>query len=215
MESFNVFKKNLSLVACFSRIPSVMIAGCFLLLLMASSCGSKGSGKSSFPKDFSRMNDSRKVAYVMKNAAPDSVARFICRAALGEIEGVRIDTLSSATLYAYENYKDDDLQTFAIAYDEFAESLPLDKKMTLRKLAAEEDAMGMGYQLGLEYVNAIRVNHKNAVEVEKEIAALKRVCSRNVEDSSTFTRFMKGFKVALEVDGGNEIPREIYNKYSR
>lgn len=179
---------------------------------MSASCsGHRESG--AFPDDFNSRSDARKVEYVMRNATPDSVARFICAAALGDVEGARIDTLANATLYAYETYKDADLQTFAMAYDEYAESLPLDKKMRLRKLAAEEDPMGMGYQLGLEYVNSIRTDHKNASQVEAEISALKKACSANPEDSATFSRFMKGFKVALEYDGNNEIPREIYNRY--
>ncbi len=183
-----------------------------VLGFFATACsGDKQSGD--FPKDFNKRTDAAKVAYVMKNATPDSVARFICRGALGEIEGVKIDTLANATLYAYENYKDEELQSFATAYDEFAENLPLDKKMQLRKLAATEDAMGMGYQLGLEYVNAIRTNHKSAEDVAVEIAALQKACAKNPEDSSTFSRFMKGFKVALEYDGGADVPRAIYNKY--
>lgn len=161
------------------------------------------------------MSDAQKVAYVMQSATPDSVARFICRASLGEIKGVKIDTLANATLYAYETYKDTDLQTFAQAYDAFAESLPLDRKMKLRKLAAEQDPMGLGYELGLEYVNRIRMDHKTASDVEAEIKALKDVCDQNPEDSATFTRFMKGFKVALSMDGSNELPGEIYRKYSR
>ena len=194
----------------FSRAA---LAGGSVIIALISSCGGKDKSGANLPGDFAARSDAQKVAYMMKNASPDSVARFICRGALGEIPGVKIDTLANATLYAYEHYKEAELQTFSVAYDEFAESLPLDRKMKLRKLAAEEDAMGMGYQLGLEYVNSIRMDHKNAAEVEAEIAALKKACE-NPADSATFTRFMKGFKVALEYDGNNEIPREIYNKYA-
>lgn len=191
-------------------IPAMLLGG----MLLMGSCGGK-NGEGSYPEEMSRMDDSGKVAYMMKNATPDSVARFICMASLGEISGVKIDTLATATLYAYENYKDGDLQTFAQAFDSYSESLPLDRKMKLRKLAAEQDPMGLGYELGLEYVNKIRMNHKSAKEVEEEIAALKKVCRENPEDTATFTRFMKGFKVALEMDGSSEIPAEIYKKYSK
>ena len=185
-----------------------------LSVFLITACGGSGDGDDRVGKDLSKMNDRQTVEYAMKQMAPDSVARFICNAALGKIPGAHIDTLATATLYAYEYYKDEELQSFAAAYDEFAESLPLDEKMQLRKLAAQEDAMGMGYQLGLEYVNIIRQDHKNAAQVEKEIAALKRACEKTPEDSATYTRFMKGFKTALEYDGGDEIPREIYNKYA-
>ena len=181
-------------------------------LLMLASCGGNGDSAGNYPKDFATMNDSQKVAYMMQNVTPDSVARFICDAALGK-NSAKINSLSEATLHAYENYKDADLQTFSTAYDEYAESLPLNEKMRLRKLAAQDDPMGLGYELGLEYVNMIRVDHKSAAQVEKEIAALKSECQKNPEDSLTFGRFMKGFKVALEVDGSADVPREIYNKY--
>lgn len=51
-------------------------------------------------------NDAEKVAIAMKNYTPDSVARFICNTCLGLNKGVSIDTLQSAVLYAYENYKE-------------------------------------------------------------------------------------------------------------
>ncbi len=181
---------------------------------MLVSCGGSQGAASKFPKDFNSKSDEEKVAYMMQNASPDSVARFICRAALGELPGVKIDTLAIATLYAYETYKDKNLETFSHAYDTFADGLPLDKKMTLRKLAATEDPMQLGYALGLEYVNSIRLDHKNAKVVEEEIAALKKVCSQNPEDSAMFPRFMKGFEVALQIDGEGDVPKEIYNKYA-
>ncbi len=165
------------------------------------------------PKGFASMTDAAKVEYMMKHVSPDSVARFLCDAALGRTPGVKIDTLSMATLYAYENYKDDDLQTFSIAYDSYAEALPLPDKMQLRKLGAQDDPMGLGYQLGLEYVNSIRIDNKNAAAVESEIKALQDLCAKSPEDSLTFKRFMKGFKIALDMDGSEGVPMEIYNKY--
>lgn len=183
------------------------------IALILSGCGSKDDSNG-LPANFASLGDAQKVAYMMKSVTPDSVARFICDASLGKTV-VRIDSLAEATLYAYENYRDADLQTFSVAYDEYAENLPLDEKMRLRKIAAQDDPMGLGYELGLEYVNIIRLDHKNATTVESEISALRRECLRNPEDSLTFKRFMKGFKVALEVDGSTDIPREIYNKYTR
>ena len=185
----------------------------FALSALAGACGDGKDGEGNFPKNVAFMSDSQKVAYVMRKAKPDSVARFICNASLGKVPGVKIDTLANATLYAYEHYKDADLQTFSAAFDEYTSSLPLNEKMMLHKLAADKDPMQMGYELGLEYVNDIRVNHKDEARVEQEIAALKRVCSKNPEDSLTFVRFMKGFKVALDYDKPGDIPRRIYEKY--
>lgn len=183
-------------------------------LSVLTGCGNNENNNSALPFNGKKLTDEQKVEYMMKNATPDSVARFICRASLGEIKGVKIDTLANATLYAYEHYKDDDLQTFSQALTSFAEELPLSKRMRLLQLEAEQDPTGLGYQLGLEYVNDIRMNKKNAAAIEKEIAELKKECQKNPEDSATFTRFTKGFKVALDLDGSSDIPAQIYDKYS-
>lgn len=197
-----------------SGVVKTLLASAALAIL-AVSCGGNGKTNSDFPAEFNSMSDAQRVRWMMDKVSPDSVARFICNAALGKVEGVRIDTLANATLYAYEHYQDEKLQTFSSAYDEFAEQLPLDEKMTLRKLAALEDPMGLGYELGLEYVNMIRIDCKKSAEVESEIQALKRACDKNPEDSLTYKRFIKGFQVALEYDGGSGVPKDIYDKYSK
>lgn len=195
---------------CSAPTMILIVAGISLL----AGCGKKDSEESILPNGGKNMSDEQKVAYMMKHATPDSVARFICMASLGEIKGAKIDTLANATLYAYENYKDDDLQTFSQSLSSYAESLPLGKRLRLLQLQAEMDPMGLGYQLGLEYVNDIRMNKKDAAAIEKEIADLKEECKKNPEDSATFTRFTTGFKVALDMDGSSDIPAQIYKKYS-
>lgn len=214
MESIFYNRMRLGIRSIYRSFATGTLYLAVMLTLIVAGCGNGKDNTSNFPKNFSGLSDSAKVEYMMSHVSPDSVARFICDASLGKIEGVMIDTLSNATLYAYENYHDDDLQSFSTAYDEYAEHLPLDEKMRLRKLAAQEDAMGMGYALGLEYVSMIRLDHKNASVVEAEIAALKRACDAEPEDSLTFERFMKGFKVALQQDNGSDVPEEIYKKYT-
>lgn len=186
-----------------------LILACFILM----SCGGGRSKNNDIAAEMAGMNDMAKMKYLMETMSPDSVARFICDASLGRIEGVRIDTLSMAALYAYENYRDDDLQSFQIAFDSYADNLPLADKMRLRKLAASDNPDALGYQLGLEYVNDIRTGNKQVAEVEKEISAFKTLCEASPEDSLTFKRFMTGFKVALDQDGSEGIPRRIYEKY--
>ena len=58
----------------------------------------------------------------MKNTTPDSVARFICRAALGQVKGAGIESLGVATSYAYEKYSGNDLDSFGDEYDNFVSS---------------------------------------------------------------------------------------------
>lgn len=183
------------------------------VVLALAACGGRQGSHGNFPEGFAGMNDAAKMKYMMANASPDSVARFICDASLGRIEGVRIDTLSMAALYAYEHYKDDELQSFQAAFDGYAENLPLPDKMKLRKLAASDDPDALGYTLGLEYVNDIRVGKKSPAQVEAEIEAMRVVCTENPEDSLTFKRFMTGFRIALDNDGATGIPKEIFEKY--
>lgn len=209
-----IYMNGLKLVSKSSKaLMAVVLAAMCLPVITA--CGDKDNANSAFPKDFNKKTDEEKVAYMMKQATPDSVARFICYAAMGDIPGVKIDTLAMATLYAYENYKDKDLDTFGHAYDTFSEQLPLHKKMLLRKLIATEDPMQLGYSLGLEYVNSIRIDRKSAKAVEEEIAQLKSECAKNPEDSAMYTRFLKGFQVALTIDGSSDVPKEIFNKYGK
>ncbi|MDE6329227.1 MAG: hypothetical protein K2L83_00785 [Muribaculaceae bacterium] len=192
----------------------LMMAGLLAIASTLSACGGdKEAGE--YPADFNRMSDAAKVAYMMEHASPDSVARFICLASIGDVDGVRIDTLANATLYAYENYKDGELQDFVRAYDECSARLPLSKRMALGKRSVEQDPMGLGYELGLTYVNEIREQHLDAARVEKEIRDLQEACMRNPEDSATFRRFMTGFKVALERDGSSDVPEEIFRKYAQ
>lgn len=159
------------------------------------------------------MNDAAKMDYMIHNATPDSVARFICQASLGRIEGVRIDTLNLAALQAYEYYKDDDLQSFQAAFDDYAESLPLPDKMRLYKLAASDNPSQLGYKLGLEYANSIREGRMTAAQVEAEISAMRKACSEDPADSLVFKNFMTGFQVVLDNYGSEGIPTAIFEKY--
>lgn len=185
-----------------------------LLILAVVSCGKKESSETILPNNGKGMTDEQKVAYLMKTTTPDSVANLICRAAIGEEKSFKIDTLANAMFYCYENYTDEDLQTFSNAVDTYTESLPLNLKMKLLKLEGQDDEMAIGYELGLAYVNVIRLEKRDAASIEKEIAALKTHCDKNPEDSAMYKRFLTGFKVALDMDGNADIPAQIYKKYS-
>ncbi|MDE6772160.1 MAG: hypothetical protein K2J49_06120, partial [Muribaculaceae bacterium] len=89
-----------------------------LMLFTAVACGgSEAKEISILPPDFADAGDAGQVDYMMKSSTPDSVARFICNAALGKVENARIDTLSIAAAYAYENYNDSDLILFSREFD--------------------------------------------------------------------------------------------------
>lgn len=163
-----------------------------------------------FPSDFNTKSDSEKVAYVMQRTTPDSVARFLCNASIGRIPGIKIDTLSTATLYAYDHYKGKDIETFQAEFDNYSSSLPLTPKMQLLFKAGTEDPVKLGYQLGLEYVSQIREKNMSVNDVEKEISEFKKACG---SDTDTYTRFIQGFKFALESDRGKDLNEEIYRRF--
>lgn len=183
-----------------------------LLLMLASACGRGNNNGADFPENFTQRGDTARVAYVMRNATPDSVARFICRGALGEYGKGYVDTLATATAYAYEHYQSQDLDQFSLAYDAFIENLPLAEKMKIYTLAGTEDPQGLGFQLGLEYMQSIREKNMTADQVEKELKAFKAACKDNRE---MYKRFLVGFKTVLKADNGKDMPKEIYDRFIR
>lgn len=187
-------------------LPVLLMA----LILMIPACGGKGADAHSFPEDFGTLSDEQKVAYLMENASADSVARFIIYAALGKVDGVRIDTLNNATLKAYETYTDTALQTFSWEFDRIAEELPLPDKMKLRMLVGTEDPQGLGLTLGLEYMNQIRVKSMTADEVASELQELKKACA---DAPDVYARFIIGFRTVLRYDKNSDMPKEIYTRF--
>ncbi len=192
----------------------VAVIAVVVIMTAASGCGKQNAEEKALAEKLRNMSDSQMVDYLMKTTTPDSVARFLCRAALNEIPGVTVDTLVMAKIYATEHYKGDDLNKFLDAYEEYPNRLRLAKKLRLWKFDMMEDPMALDYELGLKYVDDIRVGKKNAKEIEEEIEELRRECAKHPEDSASFNRFKKGFSVALLADDGSDVPVEIYAKYS-
>lgn len=180
------------------------------LLIAGAACSGKKNSADSFPEGFDQLSDQQKVAYMMQHASADSVARFIIYAALGQIEGIHIDTLNNATLKAYEAYTDTALQSFSWEFDRLAEELPLHQKMKLRALVGAEDPQGLGLTLGLEYLNQIRVKGMTADQVLEELKALKKASK---EDPDLYARFLIGFRTVLRYDKNSDMPKEIYTRF--
>ncbi|MDE6772611.1 MAG: hypothetical protein K2J49_08415, partial [Muribaculaceae bacterium] len=130
--------------------------------------------------------------------------------ALGKVENARIDTLSIAAAYAYENYNASALIVFSREFASFAENLPLNEKMRIYSMAGNLDPPGLGYELGLDYVNHIRENRMSVDDIRKELLAFKEACEN---DSDMYNRFMKGFRTVLKVDHGKDLPEDVYNAF--
>lgn len=176
--------------------------------LLFAACGGKGSG--SMPDNFNSMTDAAKMAYMMKTVSPDSVARFVCNSSLGMVENARIDTFPNAILYAYENYKGDSLTQFCTEFEAYSAALPLQHKMKIYNLSGKTDPMGLGYQLGLEYVDNIRRKKMTASQVADEIEAFRKACG---SDTDTYDRFYKGFQTALAADSGIELDPSVKQRF--
>lgn len=202
-------RENKNILFRLQRGLAVLLCGlCASVCLMSCKNDKKNAGP--FPEGFDKMGDAGRVGWMLRNAPVDSVARFIIRASLGQVPGARIDTLAIATNYAYERLKGDDLETFSMEYGNMVESLPLADKMLIYKLGGSEDPQGLGYRLGLEYVAAIRNDHKTVADIEKELTAFQKACAN---DSDTYRRFIIGFKTVLKVDSGKDLPKDIYNRF--
>jgi hypothetical protein len=187
----------------------LIIATVFVAAVL-SGCKGKQNAEGELPDGFKALPDSAKVAYVMKNATPDSVARFICRAALGQVPGASIDNLGLATTYAYDKYTGEDFNSFSDEYDNYVASLTLPDKMKMYALAGVEDPQGLGLQLGLEYMQSIREKNLSVADVEKELKAFKKACGK---DTDTYNRFLIGFKTVLKADRNNDMPKGIYERF--
>lgn len=199
-------KGNFLFASAFNGMALAVCAGMFL-----SSCGGgKNESASAVPENFAVMGDTARVAYVMERATPDSVARFICSAALGRLDYARIDSLGIATSYAYEKYSGADLDLFGETYDSYVSALALPDKMRMYAMAGVEDPQGLGLQLGLEYMQSVREKNMSVGEVEKELNAFREACGR---DSATYRRFLVGFRTVLESDRGKDMPQEIYDRF--
>lgn len=185
--------------------------GISLIIFGLCSCNGGGKNIDDLASEVGHLPDSRKVAYMMEHVSPDSVARFICEASLGHIEGIRIDTLANATLYAYENYRSEsDIQTFSSEMDDYVSHLSLEDRMKIMTMLGEVDAQALGYQLGLEYVDHIRIDSMKPADVKREIEAFRLACA---SDTMMYHRFITGFKVALNIDKGKDLPEDIYNQF--
>ena len=182
-----------------------------MMLTLLSGCGKEGKkSEPGFPPDFNNRSDSEKVAFVMRTASPDSVARFVMETALGRKKGLSLDTLAIAELYVYSNYDSEKQLAYAEESDRIKENLSLSEQMYLFKKGSTESPVVLGLNLGLSYLSHIREHNLSVKEVEKEISDFKKMCG---EDTTTYRRFVTGFTEALRQDKDKDVKREIYDRF--
>lgn len=180
-----------------------------LLLVSLVLAGCKKKEETVVPDKFNSLSTEEKMDYLMKTLPPDSVALFICEAAMGKKYDSRLE-LADALIYAYSNYKEADQVVFDDAFNRYGEELPLAEKVKFYKLVNLDDPEIYEYEIGLRYVGTIREEDKDAKKVKEELDNFKKECKTSPE---TYKRFMKGFKEALNLDRGHDLDEKIYTQF--
>ncbi len=169
-----------------------------------------GDGDGVYPENFNAIGDAGRVAYIMRNAEPDSVARFIYDGALGKLQGAKIDTLGVAITYVNEKYTGEKLDKYYIAAENLKARMSLADKMRVYTMEGYEDPEGVGFTLGLEYMQNIRERNLQVDDIRTEIEAFRKATR---QDPQTFNRFLIGFKTVLKNDRNKDLPMAVYNAF--
>ena len=192
-------------------MKELRIAFVAILSVLAVGCKKKGGdGTNGFPANFMTMRDSERLEYMMRRVDPDSVARFLCYSYLGRVPGSKIDTLAVAHLYACDKYRGEDFEKYITSFEAAVNELPLCDKMHTQLALGTSDTLSVGYDLGLGYVSQIRTRGLTQKDIDADIDNLRKACGT---DTATYTRFVKGFKTALQADRGKDLPNDIYSRY--
>lgn len=180
------------------------------VLMCVCSCKRGNGDDGPYPANFNSIGDAGRVAYIMRVAEPDSVARFVYNAALGKVEGTRIDTLGVAITYVNEKYTGEKLDKYYIAAENMKAMMSLADKMKVYTMEGYEDPEGVGFTLGLEYMQNIRERNLQVEDIRKEIEDFRKAMRK---DPQTFDRFIIGFKTVLKNDRNKDLPMAIYNAF--
>ncbi|MCH5214823.1 MAG: hypothetical protein J1E97_06475 [Muribaculaceae bacterium] len=192
-------------------LPKGLLPICMVVwvLLLLGACSKNDGIRNNIPANFNSLSTEDKMDFLMERMPPDSVARFICDAAMGKVYNARIE-LQPARDYAYSHYKVDDIERFEMECINYENSLPLHEKVKFFQLAATDDPDRYAYELGLSYVGTIREAEMSVKDVQEELDNLRKECKYNKE---FYKRFMTGFKTALSVDRHHDLNDNIYKKF--
>lgn len=194
--------------ASLSKVKYSLLLAVFVMTALGFSACS-GGNKGSFPENFKSLSTEDKMEYLMANLPPDSVANYICDAAMGKLHNARIE-LNPAMAYAYEHYNEEDQVVFQMALAQYQEELPLHERVRITKLLGVEDLDQYSYDLGLSYVGTIRVEGKDIKQINDELERLQKECA---SDPDFYKRFMIGFKTALRHDRHHDLDDKIYTQF--
>ncbi|MBD5283859.1 MAG: hypothetical protein HDS31_04565 [Bacteroides sp.] len=169
-----------------------MLAACALFVC---ACGGDKTSAEATVAPGANASDKEKVQYIAQTCGPDSLARFICYAALGKSNDGKIDSLAMAQLYALEIYQADDekIARFSRVFDETVESLPLADSYRLTEMTGTLDDTQMPIDLGLHYGAKVKRDKIDPARVKTDTASLARIV-----DPHFFELFQKAFDTAIK-----------------
>ena len=186
-------KKSLS-----RKRPITSILALIFLVTIFMGCNDHKS--SAFPEDFVNKTDTAKIAFLMEKVNPDSVARFIGYSALYENDSIRrIKDFPQAVRFAYIKYNEQDRIPFSIALQKFTDSIPLEKRLYIYKLASPGNLDRLGFLLGKDYLETENYipGKLDDSQIEKIniINVFKKICN---SDTASFKSFLEGFTLAIK-----------------
>lgn len=163
--------------------------------IVSVSCGGKNSSSDGNGMPGANATDREKVEYVARMYGPDSLARFICYAALDKSPDGHIDSLAMAQVYALELYaaEEDKVVKFSRTFEETVENLPLTDAYRLTKMTGTLDETQMPLDLGLHYGARVRREKLEPARVKADTTALARMVEPHF-----FQLFVEAFETAMK-----------------
>lgn len=174
------------------------------LMMISLFCGcafSHADTTEKLPAEFQQLNDTAKVAYMMKRLAPDSMARFVCNSALNKIPLSPIDSFAATVRYLYTAYNDSDLVVFCEELNTYPATLSPSEKIKIYLMASENKPARLGYRMGKDYAAELKKG-KISLEIMKEEIEIIKDSLR--QDSNDFNKFFAGLKTGLNSEEADE-----------
>lgn len=212
MENFyHVIMRNDRISLIYHKLS--VLAVILLFVLSACAGSEENSVDASLPSDFASLPDTAKVRVLLdQGVSADSLAAFVCESLNGKHGNVSFSDFDGIEIYVGERMGDEAAGMYGMSFEMYMQYLPLDKRYKVKIAMPLTDIETLGYTLGLEYVNQVIDNQMTIGQVDREVAALRRVCA---SDEDTFEHFLKGFATGIQIStsAAREVPSAIVTKY--
>lgn len=171
----------------------------FSFILSASVLGCKNGKAIDRDKLFSELKGQEDTIIIKTLSTilrPDSMANFLCEAALGKIPNIKMKSFNNNVIYAYNLYPDSLRSTFLQSIDNFADNSNSQDKVALYILAGGNDLKRTGFKFGREIFSRIKNNSEDSLSVFREIIEFQK----QLVAENDFNEFYIGFKTASNLE---------------